>query len=342
MGDKVIAKDVLAGLLDDLVEEYAVLAPTMQDGVVDVHRIGGGSEVLLDVPNSKKTPKGVFFPPSEVMFSYDLGQSETVEVPAEGGPAVLFGIRPCDARSLTLLDKVFDDASYQDVYYVRRREHTTIIGSACLRPQSTCFCTSVGGDPFDTRGMDILTVDLGDKVFVRFTTEKGAVLLGSDPRLEDAAEADRERVEHLAKEAREGIRSEVRTDGVPEKLKGMFEDSFWNALHERCAGCGVCTYLCSTCHCFDIVDETLGSKGKRIRLWDSCMFPLFTLHTSGHNPRSSGKERMRQRILHKFCYFPENYGEIACMGCGRCVQYCPVNMDIRQVVGDLMARGGGT
>lgn len=338
MDDKLISKDALVELLDDLLERYTVFAPTMRDAGVDVDRIRASSEALLDVPNSKRTPKSVFFPQSEVMFTYDLGQDEDVEVPDEPGPAVLFGIRPCDARSFTLLDKVFDDPSYRDTYYLQRRDNTTVIGSACLHPQSTCFCTSVGGDPFDTRGMDVLTVDLGDRVLVRFITEKGEALLGNDPRLEDAAAADGDQIEHLAEEARAGIRSEVRTDGVQEKLAGMFEDPLWDELHERCAGCGVCTYLCSTCHCFDIVDEVLESEGKRIRLWDSCMFPLFTLHTSGHNPRLSGKERMRQRVMHKFCYFPENYGEIACVGCGRCVQYCPVNMDIREVIDDLAAR----
>jgi len=342
MDDKTIRKDALAELLDDLLEKYTVVAPAMRDEVVDVDRIQASSEALLDVPNSKRTPKSVFFPQSEVMFSYDLGQDEDVKVSDEPDPAVLFGIRPCDARSFTLLDKVFDDPSYPDMYYLQRRENTTVIGAACLHPQSTCFCTSVGGDPFDTRGMDILTVDLGEAVLVRFITEKGEALLGNDPRLEDATAAETEQVERLAKEAREGIRSEVHTDGVQEKLAGMFEDPFWDELHERCAGCGVCTYLCSTCHCFDIEDETLGSEGRRIRLWDSCMFSLFTLHTSGHNPRASGKERMRQRVMHKFCYFPENYEEIACVGCGRCVQYCPVNMDIREVIEALAARGGGT
>ena len=338
MDDKVISKGTFVELLDDLLERYTVFAPTMRDAGVDVDRIRASSEALLDVPNSKRTPKSVFFPQSEVMFTYDLGQDEDVEVPDEPGPAVLFGIRPCDARSFTLLDKVFDYPAYRDTYYLQRRDNTTVIGSACLHPQSTCFCTSVGGDPFDVWGMDILTVDLGDRVLVRFITEKGEALLGNDPRLEDAAAADGDQIEHLAEEARAGIRSEVRTDGVQEKLAGMFEDPFWDELHERCAGCGVCTYLCSTCHCFDIVDEVLESEGKRIRLWDSCMFPLFTLHTTGHNPRLSGKERMRQRVMHKFCYFPENYGEIACVGCGRCVQYCPVNMDIREVIDDLAAR----
>ena len=112
----------------------------------------------------------------------------------------------------------------------------------------------------------------------------------------------------------------------------MYDDPFWDELHLKCLGCGACTYLCPTCHCFDIVDEGNAVRGKRVRNWDTCQFALFTHHTSGHNPRQSGKERMRQRVMHKFNYFVENQGEIACVGCGRCVRNCPVNLDIRAVI----------
>ncbi|MCE5274896.1 MAG: 4Fe-4S dicluster domain-containing protein, partial [Deltaproteobacteria bacterium] len=92
---------------------------------------------------------------------------------------------------------------------------------------------------------------------------------------------------------------------------------------------------CPTCHCFDISDEVKGSDGKRLRNWDSCMFPLFTKETSGHNPRPSQKERWRQRVMHKFRYYVDNFGAIACVGCGRCVMSCPVNLDIRKIVEDI-------
>ncbi|MBW2651275.1 MAG: 4Fe-4S dicluster domain-containing protein, partial [Deltaproteobacteria bacterium] len=102
-----------------------------------------------------------------------------------------------------------------------------------------------------------------------------------------------------------------------------------------CLACGTCTYLCPTCHCFDITDEVKREDGKRIRSWDSCMSWLFTIETSGHNPRPSQKERWRQRLMHKFKYFADNFDAIACVGCGRCVMYCPVNIDIRKIVTDI-------
>ncbi len=109
----------------------------------------------------------------------------------------------------------------------------------------------------------------------------------------------------------------------------------WGDLTETCLGCGVCTYLCPTCHCFDICDEAATAAGERIRVWDSCQFPLFTQEASGANPRPSGKERFRQRIMHKFSYLPKERDMAGCVGCGRCVAECPVNLDIREVLEKL-------
>ena len=130
----------------------------------------------------------------------------------------------------------------------------------------------------------------------------------------------------------EKLQSDVNIKNLKEKLDKAFDASFWNEIHQKCLGCGICTFLCPTCYCFDITDEVKDEQGKRIRCWDSCMFPQFTLHASGHNPRPTYRERMRQRIMHKFNYCPENYKETFCVGCGRCIRNCPVNLDIRQII----------
>jgi formate hydrogenlyase subunit 6/NADH:ubiquinone oxidoreductase subunit I len=118
-----------------------------------------------------------------------------------------------------------------------------------------------------------------------------------------------------------------------------FEDPIWNRLTESCIGCGACTYLCPTCHCFDIADEQHHYQGRRIRTWDSCQYPQFTRHASGHNPRPARKHRLRQRFMHKFSYTVEKSGDIYCVGCGRCVVHCPVNLDIREVIRAFSAPG---
>jgi sulfhydrogenase subunit beta (sulfur reductase) len=133
------------------------------------------------------------------------------------------------------------------------------------------------------------------------------------------------------------IKSAPPAKAIKPILDRIFEHPFWDTIHARCLKCGTCTYLCPTCHCFDISDETKGSDGVRIRSWDSCQYPLFTKMASGHNPRTSQKERWRQRVMHKFRYYVDNFGAVSCVGCGRCVMLCPVNIDIRKIITDIAA-----
>jgi ferredoxin len=110
----------------------------------------------------------------------------------------------------------------------------------------------------------------------------------------------------------------------------MFENEVWKAQSERCLGCGACAFVCPTCACFDIQEDAKGNTGNRIRCWDSCGFSLFTLHTSGHNPRPDQSARWRQRLMHKFSYMPDRLSVTGCTGCGRCSRACPVDMNIAE------------
>jgi sulfhydrogenase subunit beta (sulfur reductase) len=126
------------------------------------------------------------------------------------------------------------------------------------------------------------------------------------------------------------VKKKFNHEQVTAKLASAFEHPFWVANSLRCIGCGACAYVCPTCACFDIQDETKGKNGKRYRSWDSCGFGLFTLHTSGHNPRQVQSQRWRQRIMHKFSYMPERNESLGCVGCGRCSCGCPVDMNIAE------------
>jgi sulfhydrogenase subunit beta (sulfur reductase) len=329
MTSRVIDKSAVAGFLDDLAEQGEVLAPAERDGLISYDARDGGDEVLLGFLNSKQPPKQIFFPCSETLFTFENG--EVTAVPLPNGRRVVFGIRPCDAKSLTLLDRVFDAPDSQDPYYAARRQNTVLIGLGCGQPARSCFCTSFGGGPFDTEGLDLLFSDLGDRFLVESLTAKGEALVVDSPHFREPTEADLELKGEIAARAEATI-SGPDLDGVKEKLDVMYDGAFWDDVRQKCLACGICSYMCPTCHCFDIVDEVDGNRGRRVRNWDSCQFSLFTLHTSGHNPRPSGKERMRQRIMHKFRYFVDNFGPVACVGCGRCVRECPVNLDIRAVV----------
>ncbi len=332
-----IAKDQLPDLLAALLERYQVFAPVEEDGLVAFERVESTQEVILEYPNTRLSPKGLLFPQTEMLFSYSLvgERPEVQEAPQSEGRQVVFGIRPCDARGFGLLDRVFDNGAWQDTHYLSRRENTTVVALGCIRPALACFCTSVGGGPFSTEGSDVLLTDLGDEYLLDILTDKGATLTEALSELEEADEGGLRRKAELQAEAEAALAGRVEAEGVDRKLRGMWDNALWERLGEKCLGCGVCTYLCPTCHCFDIVDEGSGHEGWRLRLWDSCMFPLFTRQASGHNPRPTQRERCRQRFMHKFCYWPENFGDSGCVGCGRCVANCPVNLDLRQVLTEV-------
>lgn len=330
----IISKKEVTGLLDKLIAGYQVYAPVKEGNYTVFKQICSGAEASLDSKNTKVPPKGILFPQSEKLFSYSVTPegNALVEETIDSQKKVIFGLRPCDAQSLLLLDNVFKNDKYEDPYYLTRRDNTLLVGIGCNDPASTCFCTSMNSGPFATDGMDLFLADTGDAYVVEAVSDKGKELVAG-LGLDSAGDADKA----AADKAREAalITCKVNTEGLKAKLDANFYDEIWDRIHEKCLGCGACTYSCPTCHCFDIVDDATDCNGCRIRNWDACMFPLFTLHGSGHNPRTSNKERMRQRVMHKFKYFVDNFNAMACVGCGRCIKNCPVNLDIREVLADI-------
>lgn len=342
-----LAKDQMSVLLEALLQDHEVFAPVNDDGVIAFRQVDSPQQVLLDYHNSTLPPKGLFFPQTETLFAYSLERGQlALEEPQPASRAqVLFGVRPCDARSLTMLDKVFRWDGTEDPYYLERRGRTTVVALACNEPGPTCFCTSVGGSPGDETGADVLATDLGDALLLRAVTDRGEVLLrGAGDAARPAAAAAAAKARELAAKA-EGRLTPVTIPTDAEGLVEAFEADVWSDLALGCLGCGACTYSCPTCHCFDITDEGRKGAGRRVRSWDTCSFPLFTLHSSGHNPRPTKGARLRQRILHKFSYCPENFGEAFCVGCGRCIVNCPSGIDIRRILERLVettSKAGGS
>lgn len=295
-------------------------------------------EIALDYDNVKLPPKSIFFPQREVLCKFSGNSLKEVNIEAKD--SIIFGIRPCDASALVYLDKVFKDEKgrFQDPYYLMRREKALIIGLACDAPRATCFCTSVGGSPAGKSGSDILATDLGETLIFESCSEKGKEFMDKSGLFNKPTDRDIKMKEEKAHQTEQSMAKIPTPDiaGLTEKIDKDFENPLWDGITQNCLGCGVCTYLCPTCHCFDITDEENGKKeGIRLRTWDSCQYPLFTLHASGHNPRVNKKQRLRQRIMHKFSYSVANTGDIYCVGCGRCITYCPVNLDIRDMLNAL-------
>lgn len=332
---KILRKDRLASFLERLLQERIVFAPVRKGEVILIREIDSPSQVVLEYLNAKESPKSVFFPQRETLFRYrsEKGKAE-VDVPEyrERG-RVLFGIRPCDARGLLLLDKVFG-GECSDPYYADKRAGTVVVSLGCADPNPSCFCLSMGGGPCSSEGSDLLLLDLGDRYIAEATSEKGAVLLEDQAfeDIDDEALALAEKVKRRSEACMKPVADKKNLEG---QLERLFNDPVWKDLTETCLGCGICTYLCPTCHCFDLCDEATGQAGERIRVWDSCQFPLFTQQASGFNPRPTVKERFRQRIMHKLSYLPKSQSMTGCVGCGRCVTECPVNLDIREVLTSL-------
>jgi len=285
----------------------------------------------FDYNNTRVPPKQAVFPQTETMFRFQLG-TEELEQPQLEEEMIVFGIRPCDARAMAIVDNLFK-WDVEDPYYLKRREKTTLVGLTCSDPGLNCFCPSLGGGPASTEGLDLLMTDLGDSYLMEALTEKGETLVAETKDLLDKAGTDAQKnKDTLVKEAEKKINRSIDTAGIPEGLPGLWDHLLWRNVSASCLGCGTCTYLCPTCHCFDIQDETEGFEARRCRMWDSCMFAEYTMHASGHNPRATRQERTRNRINHKYSYYVDKFDTIACVGCGRCINLCPVNIDIVDIL----------
>lgn len=342
-----IEKKEIPGFLDRLKNAYRLYGPvrystpalsTGKNGIVHFLPIEDVSEIDLSFQNSRLSPKSLFLPQTERMFEYSLDPADNdahvlKEMPEDDSPRAVIGIRPCDAKALELVDVNFDTPRFRDPWWIRAREVTTLVGLGCADPCSTCFCTSVGGGPFDETGLDVLLTEADDAFLVKVLTEKGEKLVEFVGIVESAGQELIQAAEAVQREAAGKILSKVDISRLAQiDTLAIHGADFWKEVQFACINCGICTFLCPTCWCFDIQDETHGRSGCRMRNWDSCMFPLFTLHASGHNPRGQKIQRVRQRFMHKLKYYLDTYnGGVACVGCGRCVQHCPVNIDIREV-----------
>jgi ferredoxin len=343
-----VDKEAWAKGLERLDDSFRVFGPVKQDKFHNFQKLGKGEPPDLNLSNTRLSPKSLIYPQSETLFEYSLDEKQDdhlilKEIDKDYSPRAIIGIRPCDAKAFQLVRPNFDTPEYKDPYWIKSYEATALVGYACNTPCSTCFCTTAGCGPFHEDGLDLMMVDAGDHYFVKVITKKGENVLiaaGWDTAPDDDTANDQ--IATMKQTAEAKITSRISTDEIKDKITtDLFEASFWEDVAFACINCGTCTYACPTCWCFDIQDENHGSSGVRMRNWDSCMFPLFTFHGSGHNPRDNKVSRVRQRFMHKLKYYVDKYNNgIQCVGCGRCIRFCPVNIDIRRVC-ELMNSYGG-
>ena len=324
-------------------------APVEKFGKYDFKRVTDLAECDPDSPIAKTmSAKPLFFPRSAKIMKYKADSSgtevsETDEDPL-AGKRVILGMKHCDARSLQVLDKVYN-WDYIDTDYQKRRQNTVVISTRCDKAEIHCFCTSLDYDVENLDAMDILVVNGdGGKVYIKARTEKGETFLkevnqhsaiGSVP----AGQAGQQPVDEDMKKQYNAFASSFRLKmnykDVNAKLSNIFDTPEFENVSANCVSCNTCAFVCPTCHCFKISDEKVKDTGVRYKSYDSCNNGYFTLMAGGHNPRPAKYRRWRQRAMHKFVYYKERFGDNLCVGCGKCTTSCPVNISIFEVVNQV-------
>ena len=332
-----IALNQLDQLLAEIASAKTLYLPTDTKAGAKYTKWQQGA-VLSDALNTVRSAKDFFFPQTENLMDFKVeGKNiEVIDTRSECEDFVLFGVRACDVKSFEVLDRVFL-AEPVDSYYKNRREHGIILSLACTRPQETCFCGTFGIDAAEPEG-DVVCYKMADALYLDAKSEKGNALLESLTCLTE--DADTAPVEAQKAQTRTYLAklplAELKTDGFGAGTTSKFFDApEWKELSATCLGCGTCTFVCPTCQCYDIKDFNTGHGVKRFRCWDSCMYSDFTKMSAGQ-PRLTQLERFRQRFMHKLVYYPTNNdGLFSCVGCGRCLAKCPIQMNIVKVMKKL-------
>jgi formate hydrogenlyase subunit 6/NADH:ubiquinone oxidoreductase subunit I len=324
---RLVRKDSLEKLFDILKQNSKkIYAPFLKNGKTIFKETEIFNDIATGHIQTTESSKDIAFPRTEKLLDYTKSKEgmSVIGIDLNDIPdVILWGVRPCDATGIGELSSIFN-WDCKDEIYNNRLSKVTVFGFSCNKSDEYCFCTSVGGNPGNTEGSDILFTLMGEggDYFAEILTEKGQAVVEMTSALFETSEIT-DKQKFLAEVPVTFKREEIRG-----KLDKFFESGEWMEQSLRCLGCGACAYVCPTCACFDIQDEAHGKNGSRSRCWDSCGFSHFTLHTSGHNPRDVQSARWRQRIMHKFSYMPERLSVYGCTGCGRCSRACPVDMNI--------------
>lgn len=333
-----IAKDKIDSLFELIGSKQPLYLPVDNNsGKADFAKWQKGTK-LSEKLKTTRSAKDFFFPKTEHLVSYEMSGKEVkvVDPRKDVEDFVIFGVRACDARGFTAIDNVYLNMNPVDSYYKNRREHGTVIVLACNEPEKTCFCSTFGIDASLAKPAGDVSCWLADgKYYFEANTDKGkAFVENTKSALEDA---DTSAVEACRKDIAEKVEKLPFAHLDLSKFQGkdmlkIFNSKIWDKVSEPCVGCGTCTYVCPTCMCFDVRDFATSNGVRQIRCWDSCMYNDFT-QMAAENPRHTQKERSRQRFMHKLMYYPMAHdGMFSCVGCGRCVENCPVNMNIVKVI----------
>jgi ferredoxin len=301
--------------------------------------------------------KAELFPPSQELWRATVDHGTVILSGDEQGqdgraasprPLALVGVRPCELAGLAVLDRVLMDGAVADPFYRRRRQGAFVVAAECGAPAGTCFCTSMGTGPAVAPDDDIADVvltelddDDGHRFLLRAATDRGAGVLSRIPTA-PASAADVEAREQVLTGAEAGMGRRLETDDLPELLVRNLDNPRWQEVAERCLACGNCTLVCPTCFCSDVRDTSeLDGTVHRRRTWSSC-FDLDHSYLHGGAVRRSTSSRYRQWLTHKLATWWDQFGTSGCVGCGRCIAWCPVGIDLTEEAAAIRRSDGAT
>jgi formate hydrogenlyase subunit 6/NADH:ubiquinone oxidoreductase subunit I len=365
----VIAADALQALVDALAAEgYKVVGPTVRDGAIIYDAIAKiadlpvgwtdrqepgryrlqrrDDDALFGFVVGPQSWKRFLHPPVETLWRAERGE-DGMTVTREDEPAQKFafiGVRACEIHAIAVQDRVFCEGPYPDVAYTARRRDAFVVAVNCGEAGGTCFCVSMQTGPKAESGFDLSLTELLEEGRHDFLIEvgsgAGAALIEALPhRLAtnaDVAAAD-EAVAHAAGQ----MGRSLETDGIKELLQGNLEHPRWDKVAERCLTCGNCTMVCPTCFCTTVEDHSdlTGTSAERVRKWDSC-FTMDFSYIHGGSVRQTTRSRYRQWMTHKLANWIDQFGTSGCVGCGRCITWCPVGIDITEEAAAIRATPG--
>jgi ferredoxin len=348
---------------------FAVIGPVVRDNAIVYDEVSSASdfpvgrteereqatyrlrrrsdEALFGYTVGPQSWKRFLFPPRMKVLSVDRkGKSMDIRsaVSREDAPRYAFiGVRSCDLNAIGVQDRVFMNEQFSEPTYVSRRKNIFIVAVNCTQSAGTCFCVSMNTGPKVKGGFDLaLTEFVGDGVHyfvVEIGSDKGAEVMKDVPHT-NAGPGEARAAEALVEGASQRMGRTMDTEGIKELLLNNLEGAHWDDVARRCLMCANCTMVCPTCFCSTVDDLTdlTGEHAERWRRWDSCFTMEFAKVTGG-NFRLSPRARYRQWMTHKLASWIDQFGTSGCVGCGRCIAWCPVGIDITAEVQTIRNNG---